>query len=114
MQSFFDPIGYTSPFILKGKLIFQELNRTVPTLPWDGKVPITIVRKWRCFMKSTEDLRNLAVPCWFISVTCDPHLTLHTFTDASSYAYGAVVYVTSGRTAYRSLVIAKSHIMLKA
>ena len=24
IQSFFDPIGYTSPFILKGKLMFQE------------------------------------------------------------------------------------------
>ena len=33
MQSFFDPIGYMSPFIIKGKLLFQELNRTVPTLP---------------------------------------------------------------------------------
>ena len=46
IQSFFDPIGYTSPFALKRKLIFQELNRTVPTLPWDRKVSITIVRKW--------------------------------------------------------------------
>ena len=65
-------------------------------------------------MKTTEDLRNLAVSRWFIGVTNESCLTLHAFTDASFYAYDAVVYITSGRTAYRSLVIAKSHIMPKA
>ena len=114
MQSFFDPIGYTLPVILKGKLIFQELNLTLSTLPWDRKVPITIIYKWRCFMKTTEDLHNLAVPHWFIGITSESRLTLHVFTDASSYAYSAVVYITSGRTAYRSLVITKSRIMPKA
>ena len=65
-------------------------------------------------MKSTKDLRSLAVPRWFIGVASESRLTLHVFTDASSYTHGAIVYVTSGRTSYRSLVIAKSCIMPKA
>ena len=108
MQSFFDPIGYTSPFILKGKLIFLELNRTVPTLPWEGKVHITLVHKWRGFMKSSEDLCKLTVPQWFQSVTCESHLMLHVFTNTRYYASSAFVSVTSGRAAYRSQVIVKS------
>ena len=63
-------------------------------------------------MKSTKDLRNLAVPRWFITTESRP--TSHVFTDASSYAYGAVVYVTSRRTTYQSLVIVKSCVMPKA
>ena len=46
-------------------------------------------------MKSTEDLRSLAVPRWFIGVTSELRLMVHVFTDASSYADGAVVYITS-------------------
>ena len=65
-------------------------------------------------MKTTEDLHDLAVPRWFIGITSESRLTLHVFTDASSYAYGAVVYVTSGRTTYQSLVISQSRIMPKA
>ena len=65
-------------------------------------------------MKTTEDLCDLTVSRWFIGITNESRLTLHVFTDASSYAYGTVVYVTSGRTAYRLLVIAKSRIMPKA
>ena len=38
IQSFVDPIGYTSPFVLKEKLLFQELNQTVPTLSWRKSV----------------------------------------------------------------------------
>ena len=68
----------------------------------------------RRIMKTTEDLHDLAVPRWFKGITSESHLMLHIFTDASSYAYGAVVYVTSGRIAYRSLVIAISRIMPKA
>ena len=66
------------------------------------------------FQETTKDLGNLAVPRWFIGVTSDSRLMLHVFTDANSYAYGAVVYVTSRRTAYQSLVIVKSCIMPKA
>ena len=62
LESFFDPIRYTSPFILKGKLIFQELSKTEPALLWDDKVPTTIVCKWRRFMKTTETLRDLSIP----------------------------------------------------
>ena len=65
-------------------------------------------------MKTTKNLRDLAIPRWFIGVTSESKLTLHVFTDASSYVYGAMVYVMPGRTAYRSLVIAKSRIIPKA
>ena len=49
-----------------------------------------------------------------LSLTSESRLMLHVFTDASSYAYGTVVYVKFSRTAYRSLVIPKSRIMPKA
>ena len=65
-------------------------------------------------MKITEDLHSLAVPHRFIGITTRSRMTLHVFTEESSYAYDAVVYITSGRTPYRSLVIVKSRIMLKA
>ena len=65
-------------------------------------------------METTENLQDLAIPRWFISVTNESRLMLHVFTDSSSYAYGAVVYFMSSRTAYRSMVIAKNRIMPKA
>jgi hypothetical protein len=61
LYSFFDPIGFTSPFLLRGKLIFKECNTLNPGLSWDAPLPPNILGKWKYFTGQLEGLRRLTV-----------------------------------------------------
>ncbi|GFY25259.1 integrase catalytic domain-containing protein [Trichonephila clavipes] len=64
----FDPLGFASPFTIRFKILFQEI--------WQRKTD------W--------DIPRYALRC--DSVNC-PECEIHTFSDASIKAYGAVLYV---------------------
>ena len=92
----FDPLGLLSPFVVKLKLLFRELCSG--NVNWDDPVEGDTLRRWKSLIKEFESLGQIRVPrCYFDKSRVPVSFELHGFSDASSQAYGAVVYL---RTVY--------------
>lgn len=93
INSVFDPIGFTSPIVLKGRFILRDLMSL--KLDWDEPVPNDIAEKWQSWLENLKDLENFQVPrCYLIgSLSEMARVEIHTFSDASEKAVSAVVYV---------------------
>ncbi|XP_055957370.1 uncharacterized protein LOC126821179 [Patella vulgata] len=93
MSSVYDPCGFVAPYVLKAKMILQELCRA--KLSWDETIPETHKLEWE---KWLIDLPNLSkvkvnrclVPNNFGKVV---NTDLHHFGDACQTGYGTVTYV---------------------
>ena len=57
--SVFDPLSLASPVSLVGKLLYREVCDK--HLPWDQKVPNTVVKQWKKFERSLPD--QVHAPC---------------------------------------------------
>ncbi|XP_067036347.1 uncharacterized protein [Acropora muricata] len=87
----FDPLGFLSPFTVRGKLLMQE--SWTKTVTWDEVLPPQLERKWKTWFGELPDLAKIKTPrCLKDSHSKEERLTVHTFTEASEKAYAAVVY----------------------
>ena len=78
----FDPLGIAVPYMIKGKLIIQELWRR--QIDWDDELPDYILQKWQSWKESLKSLQTIIIPRWY----CFHHgqcqnVQLHVFCDAS-------------------------------
>jgi len=55
VASIFDPLGFVSPFILVGKIIFQRMCQE--KLSWDEPLPEDLKPQWEAWLR---DLQNLS------------------------------------------------------
>ena len=86
----FDPLGILSPWVVKGKILFQQtwLDANCPS--WDSTLPPETgaqVEKW---WNETKTIQEVEIPR-SMGHLCDS-TSFHVFCDASSKAYCAVVY----------------------
>ena len=93
VSSIFDPLGFISPFILRGKQILKELCRD--GLGWDDPVPETLLMRWNEWMSELETLSTLKIrrcysPRDFGTLQ---QVELHHFSDASTHGYGQCSYL---------------------
>ena len=90
-SSVFDPLGLAAPYVMKAKLIIQELWRR--HIEWDEEVPDDILQRWQSWKDGLKTSQIIAVPRWygFHYDECQ-NVQLHVFCDASEIAYGAVAY----------------------
>ena len=109
LHSFFDPIGFTSPFLLRGKLLYQTCLTSFPDLGWDDVLPPKILGKWKYFINQLQGIRRLKIPWWCTGLTNSSDVILYVFCDASSQAYGAVVYMVNDNNT--SFLTAKSRVV---
>ena len=92
VSSIFDPLGLLGPFVLSGKLLFQEA--TARKLSWDEGVSKDLEENWDIWMQSLGSVSQLRFPrCIKPSVHDDAVIELHHFSDASSKGYGCCSYV---------------------
>ncbi|XP_054713427.1 uncharacterized protein LOC129222888 [Uloborus diversus] len=89
----FDPLGFVTPYTIRIKCLFQEL--WIRKISWDAELPDDILKIWNRWCFELPTLLKLQIPrnvldCAELS-SCD--IELHTFSDASPKAYGAVVFV---------------------
>ncbi|XP_038050892.1 uncharacterized protein LOC119724042 [Patiria miniata] len=113
VSSIYDPLGYANPFILRARLLLQELTRM--KLGWDDPVPEEHRQIWQGWSEELAEMKEFEVnrcvkPHGFGTVT---EYQLHHFADASEKAYGAVSYLVMKNTSselHSSLVMAKSHL----
>ena len=102
----FDPLGWVTPVTVRAKILLQEIWQT--KLTWDEPLPDMIKDRWTAILADLRELPNLLTPrLYFPPSQTGTHIdNLFVFADASTKAYGAIVYLNSGN--HISLVMSKS------
>jgi hypothetical protein len=111
----FDPLGFTTPFVMLAKVLFQEL--WILGCQWDEELPADLCEVFKNWLQGLRMLKEWRIPrsfasfAWGEAMKCGIHL--HAFGDASEKGYGAVVYLCvhspSGEFS-SSLVISKAKV----
>ncbi|GFY15483.1 uncharacterized protein TNCV_1572941 [Trichonephila clavipes] len=86
----FDPLGFLGPILTQAKLILQKL--WVLKLEWDESLSNPIAKEWNDFVSTHPVIQNIHVPRLVIG---KGRIIIHGFADASTAAYGAVLYAQS-------------------
>lgn len=113
IASLYDPLGFVSPFVLRGKCILQELCHMDKGR--DEPLPEDVYLWWKEWKSGLQKLREVTIPrCYH------PHnfgnimrTELHRFSGASNVGYGACSYVrhiNNRNEIYCSLVMAKARV----
>lgn len=88
----FDPIGFLAPFTIRAKIGIQRCWQE--GIGWDEAMPADLEKAWRDWFQEVEELRQISVQRCLRQDRHDTHdVSLHTFTDASEKAFGAVTYI---------------------
>ncbi|XP_040075679.1 uncharacterized protein LOC120847841 [Ixodes scapularis] len=89
----YDPLGFLAPFVVRAKILFQEIWKL--NLDWDDVLPDHLQDEWTGWCSELVELERVKIPRF-----CDDglqgkvtHRSLHIFADASTAAYGAMVYL---------------------
>lgn len=88
ISKIFDPLGLIAPILIKGKLIMQELWQL--QVNWDDILLAENCKAWQNLQVDLKDLSNLIIKRNVMSDERPVNIELHGFSDASSYAYGAL------------------------
>ena len=93
VASCYDPLGIISPFMLIGKLIFQDAMKEANSWGWDDELPEELKTRMAKWQSQIAEMSQFKIDRWLKSEeTLDAKPELHLFSDASSKAYGFVAY----------------------
>ena len=103
----YDPLGFLSPITIRAKILIQELWQS--GVDWDTPIQHNHNETWMQIATNLQEATNLAIQrCYFTSPSNDP-VELHAFSDASTKAYGVVVFIRIGTQT--SFIVARSHVV---
>ena len=92
VASIFDPLGSAAPITIKGRIRHRELG--IRGLSWTDAVDDREKEWWQSWFIILRQLNYVEFPrCLFPNEDHITRIELHTFCDASTEAYAAVVYV---------------------
>ena len=89
----FDPLGFLTPVTVKLKEMFQVL--CVENVNWDDELEVDMRNKFHSIIFEIQRLQDVKLPrCLFETKAAKPtEFEVHGFSDASSAAYAACVYL---------------------
>ena len=99
----FDPLGLVTPITIKAKMLIKEMWNA--KMDWDDVLPAQMQDEWSKLKAEMDLLCQLKVQR---QIHSDGEIDLHAFVDASTKAYGAVVYGVQGGES--NLIISKGRI----
>ncbi len=105
----FDILGIWAPVTIIARILLQEL--WLKKVDWDQPASDDIQSRWREWMEELPLLTNFPIPRKLLSTGPVVSLQLHGFSDASTKAYGAVIYL---RAVYNNLNITTRIVMAKS
>ncbi|XP_043234664.1 uncharacterized protein LOC122387998 [Amphibalanus amphitrite] len=111
VMSVFDPLGYLTGWLLRGKLLLQQIWKR--DLSWDDKIPKDLEQEWRKWTDELERINVLRLPRHQFNNTCASEVELHVFCDASEKGFASVLYYrwrTEDGGIEVSIVVAKSRV----
>ena len=89
----YDPIGFVSPFLIRGKIKLQELWEE--GVDWDDELPPSIQETWSSYFQEMQQLNGISFErCICPRNVVDPP-TVCVFADASRGAFGTCAYLRS-------------------
>lgn len=96
LNSFYDPIGFVAPVLVRGKLLLRKLIEK--STDWDQHLPEQYQVKWDQWKQQLPFLENLEIPRPYLPVSPEKHFKreIHVFTDASEEAVAAVAFLRAG------------------
>ena len=113
--SIYDPVGFLQPLTVKLKLLFQSICRS--GIGWDDPIREIFYKKWLNIVENFKSYKNVYLErYYFVYEMNDPieFVYLHGFSNTSTLAYGACVYIRSVPKAGNikiSFVTSKSHLV---
>jgi len=88
----FDVLGLFAPAIIPARILLQEMWKR--SLTWDEPVPTDIRDKWNVWVHDLPIINNYSIPRRLSNSNVRiVFRALHGFSDASSVAYGAAIYL---------------------
>lgn len=93
LMSVFDPIGLLAHYVVRGKIILQDIWMK-KLLDWDAPLPEDICERWWEWMNGLESVGKLKVNRNYSqTLLSSKNVQLHVFTDASERAFASVAFV---------------------
>jgi hypothetical protein len=90
----FDPLGLLAPLTISLKILFQFL--CTEKVDWDDLLTGDSLLRFQNVIREISRLHTVRVPrCYFNITSKTVEVELHGFSDASTQAYSAVVYIRS-------------------
>ena len=86
----FDPLGWLAPVANSAKILMQD--PWILKCNWDSPLPPEILERWSAYSASMPSISTLAITRW-LGTSPGVQCQLHGFSDASSRAYAAVVFI---------------------
>lgn len=93
VMSIFDPLGFLAHFVVRAKIMIQEIWRT--RLGWDDETPTSVKEKWIEWLQQLPLVEETHIPRLYsnrMSPQPAKSIQLHLFVDAGMEAYAAVAY----------------------
>ena len=108
--SIFDPLGLVSPFVVRSKVILQEVWRQ--KIGWDEVLPPSICQAWEVWIDQVFDIPDIRIKRWSGLKSKAQAYQIHTFCDASEEGYCVTVYIRtkSGSQVETNLMAAKARV----
>ena len=100
IATFFDPHGFLSPLLIRGKILMQEI--WLAGLQWDDHLEDDLYQKFNQWNQQMKQISSLKIPRCIQEKREVAERSLHFFSDASNEAYGTVVY---NRAAYTDGIV---------
>ena len=93
VSSIYDPMGFLTPFTIRGKKLVQDLARD--QVDWDQPLSENHLTSWQEWLKEIDDISLVQIPRCIqpadFGEVC--RAELHHFSDASTAAYGSASYI---------------------
>ncbi|XP_051175592.1 uncharacterized protein LOC127290821 [Leptopilina boulardi] len=86
----YDPLGWLAPITVVAKIMLQDI--WILRIDWDVELPTEVQEHWTQYYQSLAGLSGIQIPRWLGSFS-NSLIELHGFSDASTPAYAAAVYV---------------------
>ena len=89
----YDPLGWISPIIIEMKVLFQKISES--KVDWDDELTQDLKKSYDKWVLDLQRVGKIKIQrCYFNQDNPVPvSIQLHGFSDASSYAYAAAVYL---------------------
>lgn len=93
MMSVFDPLGLLAHYVVRAKIILQEIWMR-KGIDWDSNLPDDLNKRWLEWLDGLKIVSELRIPRNYSSLLLKAKsVQLHVFTDASERAYSAVAFM---------------------